>query len=93
MSSVFHRHTAMNPPRAVAGNGCYIVADDGKRYLDASGGAAVSCLGHGDPDVTAAIKTQLDSIAFAHTGFFTSEPAEELAALLAAATHISGRLF
>jgi adenosylmethionine-8-amino-7-oxononanoate aminotransferase len=83
MSSVFHRHTAISPPRAVAGEGCYIVDENGKHYLDASGGAAVSCLGHGDPDVTAAIKQQLDAIAFAHTGFFSSEPAEELATLLA----------
>lgn len=83
MTSVFHRHTAMDPPSAVGGEGCYIIADDGKRYLDGSGGAAVSCLGHGDPDVTAAMKAQLDAIAFAHTGFLSSEPAEELAELLA----------
>ena len=56
----------------------------GNRYLDASGGAAVSCLGHGDGEVVAAIKDQLDLLAFAHTGFFTSEPAEALADLLVA---------
>ncbi len=56
----------------------------GNRYLDASGGAAVSCLGHGDDEVVAAIKDQLDLLAFAHTGFFTSEPAEALADLLVA---------
>ena len=67
------------------GEGCYLIDTDGKRYLDGSGGAAVSCLGHGDREVTEAIKAQLDKIAFAHTGFFTSEPAEELAAMLCAA--------
>ena len=67
------------------GEGCYLIDTGGKRYLDGSGGAAVSCLGHGDPEVTAAIKAQLDKIAFAHTGFFTSEPAEELADMLCAA--------
>ncbi len=82
MSHVFHRHTKANPPVAVAGEGCYLIDKTGKRYFDGSGGAAVSCLGHGDPEVTAAIKAQVDKLAFAHTGFFTSEPAEELADLL-----------
>jgi adenosylmethionine-8-amino-7-oxononanoate aminotransferase len=54
----------------------------GKQYLDGSGGAAVSCLGHGDSDVITAIKSQLDSMAFAHNSFLTSEPAEQLADLL-----------
>jgi adenosylmethionine-8-amino-7-oxononanoate aminotransferase len=71
----------MNPV-AVAGDGCYIIDSTGKRYLDGSGGAAVSCLGHSDSDVTAAIKAQLDSIAFAHSGFFTTNAAENLADLL-----------
>jgi adenosylmethionine-8-amino-7-oxononanoate aminotransferase len=50
----------------------------GKQYFDGSGGAAVSCLGHGDADVINAIKSQLDNIAYAHTSFFTSDPAEQL---------------
>ncbi|WP_153771737.1 aspartate aminotransferase family protein [Labrenzia sp. CE80] len=82
MSHIFPRHTKASPPVAVAGDGCYVIDSTGKRYFDGSGGAAVSCLGHSDPDVTAAIKAQVDKIAFAHTGFFTSEPAEELADLL-----------
>ncbi|MDX5592803.1 aspartate aminotransferase family protein [Pseudovibrio sp. SPO723] len=83
MSHIFPRHTAMQLPRAVKGDGCYIIDQNGKRYLDASGGAAVSCLGHSNEAVRDAIKAQVDRIAFAHTGFFTSEPAEELADLLA----------
>lgn len=67
----------------VGGKGCYLFDSAGKRYLDGSGGAAVSCLGHGDKEVTEAIKAQLDKIAFAHTMFFTSEPAEALAEQLA----------
>jgi adenosylmethionine-8-amino-7-oxononanoate aminotransferase len=66
-------------PVADHGDGVYIVDRDGKRYLDGSGGAAVSCLGHSDESVRAAIHAQVDAIAFAHTGFFTSEPAEALA--------------
>jgi len=61
------------------GDGIYIVDTEGRRYLDASGGAAVSSLGHSDPDVRAAITAQVERLAFAHTAFFTSEPAEELA--------------
>ncbi len=79
MSHVFPRHTKSSLPVAVGGEGCYLIDSTGKRYLDGSGGAAVSCLGHGDKSVIEAIKAQLDKVAFAHTGFFTSEPAEALA--------------
>lgn len=84
MSKVFPRHTALELPVAIAGDGAYITDSEGKRYLDASGGAAVSCLGHNDPEIIAAIKAQLDKLEFAHTGFFTSEPAEQLATTLIA---------
>lgn len=82
MSHVFHRQSAHVPPVAVRGDGIHVVDADGKRYLDASGGAAVSCLGHDHPRVIEAIKAQLDKLPYAHTGFFTSEPAEQLADLL-----------
>jgi len=82
MSHVFPRDMRVSLPTAVRGEGCYLIDGDGKRYLDGSGGAAVSCLGHSDHEVVAAIKAQLDRVAFAHTGFFTSEPAEALAELL-----------
>ena len=82
MTRVFHRFPAKDLPVADHGDGIYIVDSEGKRYLDASGGAAVSCLGHSDADVRQAIKGQVDKLAFAHTGFFTSEPAEALADLL-----------
>lgn len=85
MTAVFHRRTGPAPIEAVGGDGCYIIDRDGKRYLDASGGAAVSCLGHSDADVIAAIKAQLDRLPYAHTGFFTTAPAEELAEHLVAA--------
>jgi adenosylmethionine-8-amino-7-oxononanoate aminotransferase len=84
MSHVFPRDTRVQFPVAVGGEGVYLIDRDGRRYFDGSGGAAVSCLGHGDPEVTAAVKAQLDRLAFAHTGFFTSEPAEALADLLIA---------
>ena len=82
MSHIFGRHCSATPPVAVGGEGCYLIDSAGKRYLDGSGGAAVSCLGHGDGEIIRAIKDQMDKVAFAHTGFFTSEPAEKLADLL-----------
>ena len=83
MTHVIHRNLRTEVPTAVAGDGPYIIDREGKRYLDASGGAAVSCLGHSDREVTAAISAQLERIPYAHTGFFSTEPAEELAAFLA----------
>ena len=71
-------------PVAVGGERCHVIDSTGKRYLDASGGAAVSCLGHGHPRVIAAIQAQAAAMAYAHTGFFTNEPMEALADLLIA---------
>jgi adenosylmethionine-8-amino-7-oxononanoate aminotransferase len=79
MTHVFHRSLRATPPVAVAGRGVYLVDADGRQYLDASGGAAVSCLGHGHPDVLTAMHAQIDRIAYAHTSFFTTEVAEQLA--------------
>jgi adenosylmethionine-8-amino-7-oxononanoate aminotransferase len=76
---VFHRHLHHTPPVAVSGSGIWLTDSAGKQYLDASGGAAVSCLGHGHPDVLAAMHAQIDRLAYAHTSFFTTEVAEELA--------------
>jgi len=84
MTHVFHRNSRKAPPKAVRGAGCYLYDATGKAYLDGSGGAAVSCLGHGDADVIAAVQAQVADLAFAHTGFFTSDPAEALAELLIA---------
>ena len=85
MSHVFPRHSHIATPIAVSGEGCYLIDSNGKRYFDGSGGAAVSCLGHNDTEVKAAIIDQLEHLAFAHTGFFSSAPAEALADALAKA--------
>ena len=76
---VFHRQLHHDLPVAVSGQGITLTDAQGKSYLDASGGAAVSCLGHGHPDVIAAMHAQIDRLAYAHTSFFTTEVAEELA--------------
>jgi adenosylmethionine-8-amino-7-oxononanoate aminotransferase len=84
MSRILHRVANATMPVAVAGRGVELFDRDGKSYIDASGGAAVSCLGHGHPDVLAALHEQLDRLAYAHTSFFTTEVAEKLADRLVA---------
>ncbi|MBN9541873.1 MAG: aspartate aminotransferase family protein [Reyranella sp.] len=78
MTHILHRQIGGTLPVAAGGAGIEIVDSTGKRYIDASGGAAVSCLGHGHPAVTQALHQQLDKLAYAHTGFFTTEAAEKL---------------
>ena len=81
-SNILPRHENYELPVSAYGKGCYIFDVNGKKYLDGSCGAAVSCLGHSDNSVKEAIIKQTEKLAFAHTSFFTSEPAEELANIL-----------
>ncbi len=83
-SHILHRQLRGQYPLAAGAAGCFIEDAEGRRYLDASGGAAVSCLGHGHPDVLAAMHAQLDRVAYAHTSFFSTPVAEELADVLVA---------
>jgi hypothetical protein len=82
---ILHRSLNAQYPTAKSAKGCYIKDSQGKQYIDASGGAAVSCLGHGHDRVIGAMKAQIDRLQFVHTSFFTSDPAEELAQRLASA--------
>lgn len=82
MTHVFHRNPKQTLDFAVRGQGIELFDQNNKSYIDASGGAAVSCLGHGHPVVIQAIKDQLDQIAYAHTSFFTTQAAEDLADFL-----------
>jgi len=84
MTHVIHRSLLSTPRLAHSAQGVTIIDSNGKSYIDASGGAAVSCLGHAHPDVLAAMHAQLDQLAYAHTSFFTTAVAEELADHLAA---------
>jgi adenosylmethionine-8-amino-7-oxononanoate aminotransferase len=83
MSHIIHRNLRRPPPVAVSAAGVTVRDSRGNTYLDASGGAAVSSLGHAHPEVLAAMHAQIDKNAYAHTAFFTCEAAEELAARLA----------
>ena len=84
MTRILHRQIHANLPVASGGKGIELFDRDGRAYIDASGGAAVSCLGHGHRDVIAALHAQADKLAYAHTSFFTNEPAERLADMLVA---------
>jgi adenosylmethionine-8-amino-7-oxononanoate aminotransferase len=79
MTRILHRQTSHSYPVATSAQGVTIRDSAGKEYIDASAGAAVSCLGHSHPEVLAAMHAQLDRLAYAHTSFFTSHAAEELA--------------
>jgi adenosylmethionine-8-amino-7-oxononanoate aminotransferase len=79
MTRILHRQIREKLPVAVGGSGVVLRDADGREYIDASGGAAVSCLGHNHPDVQRSLHEQVDKLAYAHTNFFTTEVAEELA--------------
>ena len=79
MTRILHRSIGPELPRAVAGEGIWITDAEGRRYIDGSGGAAVTSLGHGHAEVLDAMRRQMDAIAYAHTSFFTSDAAESLA--------------
>jgi len=83
MSHVLHRSLTQSYPTAVRGEGVYLFDAEGKSYLDACGGAAVSCLGHSNQEVIQAIQQQVGTLAYAHSSFFTTEPMEALADYLA----------
>lgn len=83
MGNVFYREPGTDYPLLARGEGVYLYDSQGRRYLDGSGGAAVSAVGHGHAHVIAAIRRQIESCAFAHTMFFTNEPQEQLAEMLA----------
>jgi len=78
-SRVLHRSLRETPPNAIGGEGVWLFAEDGRKVLDASGGAAVSCLGHQHPRILEAMAKQASKLAYAHTAFFSSEAAETLA--------------
>ena len=84
MSHIIHRSLRHTPPVAVSAQGMLVRDSNGNTYIDASGGAAVSSLGHGHPDILTAMHRQIDRNAYAHTAFFTTDVAEELADRLAA---------
>src|SRR5882672_4485046 len=79
MSSLFPRSFRKDYPLAVRGEGCYIFTDDGKKYLDAAGQAAVVNIGHGVASIGRAMAEQASQLAFAHSSQFTTAPAEKLA--------------
>jgi adenosylmethionine-8-amino-7-oxononanoate aminotransferase len=84
---IHHGHISKQPPKIVSGKGNYVVTDTGVEIFDATCGAAVSCLGHNNARVKAAIVKQLDEIEYCYLPFFTTDAAENLAKELCDSTH------
>ena len=80
---VLYRNLARDYPLIVSGAGCWLVDDQGRRYLDGCGGAYVACLGHGVPEVVDRVAEQMRSVAYVSGLSFTNRPVEELADLMA----------
>ncbi|PGH21450.1 hypothetical protein AJ80_03241 [Polytolypa hystricis UAMH7299] len=85
-TAVLHRAIHTLPKKAIGGEGSYVILEDGQRFLDSTGGAAVSCLGHGNAEVKAAIATQMDQISYCHSAFFATPVFEDLANFLVDST-------
>jgi adenosylmethionine-8-amino-7-oxononanoate aminotransferase len=79
MTRILPRQIGIDLPVAAGGRGIELFDANGRAYIDASGGAAVSCLGHGHPEVNAALHAQIDKLAYTHSSFFTTDVAERLA--------------
>lgn len=85
-SAALHRNIHIIPKKAIGGKGSYIFLEDGQKVLDSTGGAAVSCLGHGHEEVTKAMMAQMNQLSYCHTAFFRTDPYEELASFLVDST-------
>ncbi|KAE8147477.1 pyridoxal phosphate-dependent transferase [Aspergillus avenaceus] len=85
-SAVLHRDTRSIPKKAIGGKGSYLFLEDGTKFLDSTGGAAVSCLGHGHEKASKAILDQMNQLAYCHTAFFGTDVSEELARFLCDST-------
>lgn len=85
-SALLHRSTHVLPKKAVGGKGSYIILEDGQKILDSTGGAAVSCLGHGHEKVQKAIMDQINQLSYCHSAFFSTQIAEDLARFLVDST-------
>lgn len=80
-------------PRISHGRGVYLWDTDGRQYIDGSGGPAVFSIGHGDPRVNAAVAEQMEKVAYGYRYLFTSDPLEELSAILTQATGLSDMVY
>lgn len=86
ISSVLHASLATSPPKIVSAKGNYLKTSDGRNIFDATGGAAVACIGHNHPRVKRAITEQLDAVAYCFSPWFTTGAYERLANFLTEST-------
>ena len=81
-SAVLYRDLHNDPREAAEASGLYFTLSDGRRIIDASGGAAVCCIGHGDERVKQVVSSQLVKLDYCHSLFFTCGPSEDLSRVL-----------
>lgn len=86
-SSVLHASLSRTPPKIISAQGNYLTTSTGTRILDATGGAAVACIGHNNARVKKAILSQLDAVGYCYSPFFTTSASENLASYLTESTH------
>jgi adenosylmethionine-8-amino-7-oxononanoate aminotransferase len=83
MSKILHRVIGDTMPAIVSGSGLYLHDVDGRVFVDATGGAAVACLGHAHPKVLEAMQAQMQAVSYVHSGSFTTPIVETLGQVLA----------
>jgi len=82
-SKILHRIIGAKVPQIVSSSGIYLRDTSGRDIVDASGGAAVACLGHSHPKIIAAMEAQMASVCYVHSGSFTTPVVEELGRVMA----------
>ena len=86
-SFVLHRNIHKHPYQVTQGQGLYFTLSDGRRIIDATGGAAVSCIGHGDDRIRQVIASQITKLDYCHSLFFSCDSSEDLSKFLIDSTN------
>ncbi|KAF2157667.1 PLP-dependent transferase [Myriangium duriaei CBS 260.36] len=85
-SAVLHRSLHRAPLKVLSASGHHLHLSNGQRILDATGGAAVACLGHANPRIAAAVASQMSRVSYCHSLTFATDAAEQLATYLCRTT-------
>jgi len=80
--ALLHRSLTARPYKVINAEGIYLTLDDGRRIIDACGGAAVACIGHGNEEVLTAVVEQMRQVSYVHSLTYTTDSAEQLAHIL-----------
>ena len=84
-SAILHRNVHAIPAKVVSSKSNYLYLENGRKIFDATGGAAVACIGHGNEAVKTAVAQQMDQVSYC--ALFSSSGAENLAQALVDSTN------